>query len=150
MYYSISLSSSPSSRATTVRTFSSSWQHGMSRHDGKYSVGRTNMTSVGGEKWHTGYDVVVVKKPTALPPHSLGLLLSLSLSESYIIRSIMDIDYYSIYWDLCGYWLLERPRFTTIRQRTARPGRPGSDRSRATPYALDFCRLPSHRSQITK
>ena len=76
----------------------------MSRQDGKYSVGRTNMTSVGGEKWHTGYDVVVVKKPTALPPHSLGLLLSLSLSESYIIRKIMDIDYYSIYWDLCGYW----------------------------------------------
>ena len=32
----------------------------MSGQDGEYSVGRTNITSVGGEKWHSGCDVNVV------------------------------------------------------------------------------------------
>ena len=32
----------------------------MNGQDGEYSVGRTNITSVGGEKWHSGCDVTVV------------------------------------------------------------------------------------------
>ena len=58
--YSISLSGSPSSRVTIVRTFSSSLKHGMNRQDDKYGAGRTNITSVGGEKWHPVCDVNVV------------------------------------------------------------------------------------------
>src|SRR5258706_4436539 len=45
--HSISQGSSPNSRATIMRTFSSSSQNGINRQDGKCSVGPTNITSVG-------------------------------------------------------------------------------------------------------
>ena len=40
-----------------MRTCSSSWQHGISRQDCRCSIGPTNMTSVGGEEWHSVCDV---------------------------------------------------------------------------------------------
>ena len=72
MCYSISLSSSPSSRITIVWTFSSSWQHGIRRQDIEYSVGLTDITPVGGEDRHSGcgMNVVVVKCTSALTPRT--------------------------------------------------------------------------------
>ena len=75
---------------------------------------RANMTSVDGEKWHSGCDVNVVA-PRQHTPHGINFLgvttLDLSPGELHIIIAIVFINYYSRYRG-SFVWLLAAPSKT--------------------------------------